>query len=188
MIRGYQRAHLRAPFRGAVLFDEDGHVLRATAANLSEGGCLLHEIPQFPRETETRLMFSLPRFPMFKNFDLLKLRSFSMELFPARVVRAHAHIARRIDGGSEVDEVFHPYVGVKFVELNPVDQRLIAEYVEHFTANLVHLQVLLDAWNTTDEIRLKARALAHLLGYGESPKISELRARVQKDYSSLKWA
>lgn len=188
MSRGYQRAYLRAPFQGAVLFDDDGHVLRATGANLSEGGCLLHEIPQFPSETETRLMFALPQFPMFKNYDLTKLRSFSAELFPAKVVRAHAYIARRMDGASEVDEVFHPYVGVKFIEIAPNDQRLIAEYVEHFTANLVHLQVLLDAWNTNDEIRLKARALAQLLGYGESPKISELRVRVLRDYSSLKWA
>jgi hypothetical protein len=188
MSRGYQRAYLRAPFQGAVLFDDDGHVLKATAANLSEGGCLLQEIPQFPRETETRLMFSLPQFPLFKNFDLQKLRSFSLELFPAKIVRAHGHIARRREDATDVDEVFHPYVGVKFVEITPVDQRLIAEYVEHFAANLVHLQVLLDAWNTHDEIRLKARRLAQLLGYGESPKISELRARLQRDYSSLRWA
>ncbi len=185
--RGHQRAHLRAPFREPVLYASEGFVHKARARNVSEGGLLLDQVPHLPAEDEVALMLALPQFPHFRHFDLQRLREFSRDLFPAKVIRLHCQMARRTGETTSVDEVFRPGMGVRFMgDIGP-QQKLIAEYVETFTANLAFLQVLMDSWTTNEETREHALELARVLGYGETKKVAELRAQVTRDYVSLQW-
>jgi hypothetical protein len=67
------------------------------------------------------------------------------------------------------------------------EQKYISEYVSVFASNLIYLQMLIDSWNTDEDIRLKTRALADILGYQKIEKISELRRQIGHDYQSLQW-
>lgn len=186
-MKGHQRAHLRAPFRAWVLFGDGDYVHRAHAQNISEGGLLLDEIPQYPAQEETPIMFSLPTHPYFKDFDVIRLRNMKQELSVGTVLRGHCFISRRAGATSTVDEVFRPTIGLRFTQMSDEAKTHIAAYVEAFQANLIYLQMLMDSWNTSEEVRQKARLIADLLGYDDLPKISQLRARVNLDYRSLQW-
>src|SRR5690606_14868099 len=93
--KNYQRKHLRAPFSGPVLFADGENVLKARAVNISEGGLLLDEIPSFPELDEVSMIISLPQLPSLKNFSLLKMQTFSRELFPSKVIRVTGRMVRR---------------------------------------------------------------------------------------------
>ena len=83
--RSYQRTHLRAPFKEAVLYVDDNFVFKAHTINISEGGMLLDQIPHFPEDgKEVSLLISLPQFPYFKNYSLEKLNSYTNDLFPKK--------------------------------------------------------------------------------------------------------
>ena len=185
--RGHQRAHLRAPFRAWILFGDSEFVHRAHAQNISEGGLLLDEIPQYPAEEETPIMFSLPRFPYLKDFDVVRLRNLHSEMNEGVVLRGHCFISRRAGATSTVDEVFRPSVGLRFTNMPDDAKTLIAAYVATYQANLIYLQMLMDSWTTSEEIRLKARLIADLLGYENLTKVAQLRAQVNLDYRSLQW-
>lgn len=185
---GHQRAHLRAPFHAFVLFGDGQYVHKAHARNVSEGGMLLDEVPQYPAEEEVPLLFSLPTFPYFKDFDSVRLRNVKSLPFSGQVLRAHCSISRRLTETSSVDEVFRPAVGLRFTRVPDQTRDAIAEYVDAFQANLVYLQMLMDSWNSNEENRLKARLIADLLGYDELTKVAQLRARVNTDYRSLQWS
>lgn len=185
--RGHQRAHLRAPFRSWVLFGDGDFVHKAHAQNISEGGILLDEIPQYPAMEETPIMFSLPLHPYFKDFEIPRLRNMAHELQAGEVLRANAFISRRLGETSEVDEVFRPSVGLKFTSMPEQSRDYIAQYVEAFQGNLIYLQMLMDSWTSSEDIRIRARLIADLLGYTDLPKVAQLRARVNSDYRSLQW-
>jgi len=185
--RGYQRAHLRAPFKGPVLFGDEGHVHKARAVNLSEGGILLDELPEFPSTERVPLMIQLPTYPYFKNFSLLKMQTFALDLFPSKVIRTQAQMVRRVGVTTDVDDVFQARFGIQFLNLGEAERRIISEYVSVFSSNLIYLQMLIDSWNTDEDIRLKTRALADILGYEKLTKVAELRHRVTLDYRSLQW-
>lgn len=185
--RGHQRAHLRAPFNAWVLYGDDDFVHRAHARNISEGGILLDEVPQYPAQEETPIMFMLPDIPRLKDFELPQLRHVLRDPFPATQVRARCFLSRRTGETSTVEEVFRPTAGLRFTRLGEADKAKLANYVEIFTANLIYLQMLMDSWNTNQEIKLKARLIAELLGYSDTPKMAQLRARVASDYRSLQW-
>lgn len=185
--RGYQRAHLRAPYHEPVLFGDADFVHKARALNISEGGLLLDEIPNFPSEDEVPLLLHLPSYPYFKNFTLLKLLTFTRDLFPTKVIRARGQMVRRTGETTSVDDVFRPRFGIQFASLGTGEQKLIADYVSVYASNLIYLQMLIDSWNTDEEIRQKTRALAHILNYQHVEKIAELRRHVSHDYQSLQW-
>ena len=140
----------------------------------------------FPAD-ETAIMLALPQLPLFKNFSLLKLRTFGADMFPARVVRAQGQLVRTSEDENAVDAVFRPRVGLRFSAVATADRRAISDYIENFAGNLVYLQMMLDGWNTSEEHRGRTLALANLLGYGDLAKVSELRARMRADYFSLQW-
>jgi hypothetical protein len=183
----YQRKHLRAPFRERVLYSDGKYLLRARAFNISEGGLLIEELPSFPESDELKIILSLPQIPMLKNFSLLKMKNFTKTLFPSKVVIASARMVRRQELSQQLDNIFKSKFGLEFVNLNPVDQKLIDEYVSTFSSNIIFLQMLIDSFNTDDETKNKVRFMANILGYLDIERIAELRAIVSQDYKSLQW-
>lgn len=186
--RGYQRTHLRAPFKEPVLFVDDNFVFKASTLNISEGGMLLDQIPHFPEdEEEVPIMVSLPQFPYFKNFNLEKLQNFSSDIFPKKIVRVKAQMVRRIGLESKTDEVFVSKVGLKFTDVSPQALKQISDYVNVFASNLIYLQMLIDTINTSEKNLHKIRVLSEILNYKVDIKIAQLYKEVQHDYRSLQW-
>ena len=185
--RSYQRAHLRAPYREPVLFGDETNIHKGRALNISEGGLFLDEVPSFPSVAEVPLMIHIPTYPYFKNFNLLKMKSFSPELFITKVIRVKGIMVRRAGPTSSVDQIFAPRFGIKFSEIGEHEQKIISDYVSVFSSNLIYLQMLIDSWNTDEDMKLRTRELAKILGYGDTERISELRHQVSHDYLSLQW-
>lgn len=187
MKKNYQRRHLRAPLKESVLYADSGHVHKARALNISEGGMLLDEMPSFPATDEVPLMLSLPQLPYLKNFSLLKMQTFSRELFSRHVLRVRAKMVRREELSQNLDNIFRSRFGLMFTRITPHEQKMIEEYVSTFSSNLIYLQTLIDSFNTDDETKLRTRSLAKILGYTETDRIATLRAQVTHDYKSLQW-
>lgn len=185
--KSYQRRHLRAPFRESVLYADGPYVLKARGLNISEGGILLDELPSFPESDSVPMMMLIPQLPQLKNFSLLKMQTFSKELFPGHVIRATGKMVRREQLSKNLDNLFRARVGVEFIRINQADQKYIEEFVLTFSANLIYLQTLIDSFNTDNETRIRVRTLAKILGYHEIDKIAQLRAQVTHDYKSLQW-
>jgi c-di-GMP-binding flagellar brake protein YcgR len=186
--RDYKRSHLRAPYKEHVLYVDDNFVFKAHTLNISEGGMLLDLIPHFPdEETEVPLMISLPQYPYFKNFTLQKLKSFSKDMFTTKVVRLKCKMVRKFGIQSKVDHAFTSRVGVRFTDIKPMEKKLIADYVNVFSSNLIYLQVLIDSMYADKSNLEKIRLLSQILNYEEDIKISQLRRDVQQDYISLQW-
>lgn len=187
MSKNYQRRFLRAPLREIILYADGDYVLSAKALNISEGGILLDQIPSFPVSDDVPLMISLPQYPVFKNFSILKLQTFSRELFPHHVVRVKARMVRKDELSQNLDNIFRSHFGLQFLRIMPQDQKRVEEYVFTYSTNLIYLQTLIDSFNTDEETKLRARALAKIMGYRDIDKIADLRARVGHDYKSLQW-
>ena len=185
--RSYQRKHLRAPYKGPVLFGDQNFVFKASSINISEGGILLDQMPQFPGEGDVPLMMAIPQFPYFKNFSLLKMQTFSHDLFAKKIIRVQARMVRREEAVQSIDNIFRSRFGLMFTSIGPRDQKIIDDYVTTFASNLIYLQTMIDSFNTDEEIKVKTRALASILGYKEVEKIALLRALVTHDYRSLQW-
>lgn len=186
--RGYQRTHLRAPYKEPVLFVDDNFVFKASTLNISEGGLLLDQIPHFPEdEDEVPILISLPQFPYFKNFSLEKLQNFSSDIFPKKIVRVKAQMVRRIGLESTTDEVFVSKVGLKFTDVSPLAQKQISDYVNVFASNLIHLQMLIDSIHANEKNLTKVRVLSEILNYDVEIKVAQLYKEVQHDYRSLQW-
>src|SRR5690606_9942469 len=142
----YRRKHLRAPYKFEILFEDDSFVHKARALNISEGGILLDRVPHFPSKENVSLMLNLPQYPYLKNYDILKLKSFNLDLFRSKVIRVKAHMVRRVGETSEVDNVFSgAKVGLSFNDVDQYTQKMIADYVDVFASNLIYLQVLVDS-------------------------------------------
>lgn len=186
--RDYKRTHLRAPYKEHVLYLDDDFVFKAQTMNISEGGMLLDLIPHFPdEETEVPLMIPLPQYPYFKNFNLEKLKSFSPDMFATKVVRLKCKMVRKFGIKSKVDHAFTSRVAVRFTEINPMEKKLIADYVNVFSSNLIYLQVLIDSMYADKSNLERIRLLSDILGYDIDCKVSQLRKDVQHDYISLQW-
>lgn len=187
MTTGYQRKHLRAPCFTQVLYACDDYIFKAETLNLSEGGMLLKALPHFPSNEVVPSMILIPQYPPFINYSLDKLKEFSQDLFPSKVVRVKARMVRRLGETSNVDEVFKARIGIQFVEVEPDAKKIISDYVSIYSANLVHLQTLIETVNSSEDSLEKSRILAGILGYNPDDKISVLKTRVQQDYKSLQW-
>jgi hypothetical protein len=185
--KNYQRNHLRAPFRHFLLYADDDHVHKARGLNVSEGGMLLDMVPYFPDTDDVSFMTALPQYPYFKNFSLEKLKGFSKELFPSKVIRGKLQLVRRIQLSSSVEEVFLSRIGCRFTEISENDKRAIAEYVDVFASNLIYLQIMIDLVNSEKEYLEKVRVLADILGYNGDEKISVLKKTITHEYISLQW-
>lgn len=187
MKKNYQRRFLRAPFKEPVLYADGEYVLKASTLNISEGGLLIDELPSFPESDEVPLIISVPQLPALKNFSLLKMQTFSKELFGRNVIRVKARMARREQLSQNLDNLFRSRFGLEFIRITPHDQKIIEEFVTTFSSNIIYLQTLIDAFNTDEETRLRVRTLAKILGYDQTEKIAQLRAQVTHDYKSLQW-
>jgi hypothetical protein len=187
MKKNYQRKHLRAPFKETVLYADSDYVLKARALNISEGGLLIDEMPSFPETDEVGIMIALPQLPSLKNFTVLKMQTFSKELFAKKVIRVKARMVRREQLSQNLDNIFRSRFGLQFTRITDQDQKHIEEYVLTFASNLIYLQTLIDSFNTDEETKVRARTLAAVLGYKEIDRISQLRASVTHDYKSLQW-
>lgn len=185
--RGYRRQHLRAPFHFNTLYADQGFVFKAKCLNISEGGMLMDQIPYFPDHDRVPLMLSIPQFPSFKNFNYQKLRDFSFDLFPKKVVRLKCQVVRKFGIESDVDQIMASRVGVSFTDIDPVRSKIIAEYVEGFLSNITHLLAMIDSVNYDEQALPKIRELASLLGYNRDIKISTLRKIISQEYLSLQW-
>lgn len=185
--KNYQRKHLRAPFKDNVLYTSGEYVLRASTLNISEGGILIDELPSFPEKEDVNLMICLPNLPFFKNFSLLRMQTFTRELFPRHVIRARAKLVRREELALDIENVFKSRFGLEFASVDVKSQQLIADYVTVFSSNLIFLQTLIDSFNTDEDTKSKVWALAQIMGYKNVDKISHLRSMVGHDYKSLQW-
>lgn len=184
----YQRKHLRAPFKEESLYVAGGFAHKAKAINISEGGMLLSHVPHFPDKGHlSSMLISFPQYPLFKNFSLEKLHAYSNELLPKKCARVTCEVVRKEGGQSEAEMIMNQRVGCRFVEINEKDKKIIKEYVDTFSGNLIFLQVLMDNAQADQEQLLKARALAGLLNYDSNMKLSMLRQEVARDYTSLQW-
>lgn len=186
-MKNYQRRHLRAPFKESVLYADNSDVYKAHALNISEGGLLLDELPSFPDSSDVSLLISIPQLPQLKNFSLLKMQTFSKELFSRNVIRARAKMVRREELSQNLDNIFRSRIGLQFVKIGERDQKVIEEYVTTFSSNLIFLQTLIDSFNTDEETKVRTRTLAQILGYQDTERIAHLRAKVGQDYKSLQW-
>ncbi len=188
MSKGYQRLHLRAPFKQDILFSDEDFVFKCSTLNISEGGVLLDQIPHFPLSEFVPMMLSVPQYPSFKNFDLLKLKTFSFELFPAKVIRVQGKIARKEGENYSYEDVFRSKIGISFTKVSDIEKKIIADYVEKFTGNLATLSMWIDLASNDEETLKKARILADILGYISAQKLADLRFEVHRDYKSLQWS
>jgi hypothetical protein len=185
--KNYQRKHLRAPFKETVLYADGDYVLKAKALNISGGGLLIDQLPSFPNSDEVSLLISLAHIPSMKNFSLIRMQTFSAELFQRRVIRFKAKMVRREQLAQSLENIFRSRFGLEFVEIASADLNYIEEYVAIFASNLVYLQTLIDSFNTDPETKLRTRTLASILGYNVTERISELRTQVERDYRNLQW-
>lgn len=185
--KNYQRKHLRAPFKETVLYADGDYVLKARALNISEGGLLIDELPSFPVSDDVAIMISLPQLPSLKNFSILKMQTFSKELFQHKVIRVKAKMVRREQLSQNLDNIFRSRFGLQFIQITEKDQKHIEEYVLTFASNLIFLQTLIDSFNTDEDTKIRARTLAGVLGYKDIERIAHLRSAVTHDYKSLQW-
>jgi hypothetical protein len=182
---GYKRSHLRAPCFTTILFEDGGYIFKATTLNISEGGMLVKDLPTFPNGENVPMMIRLPQYPSLLNFNLEKLRNYSNELFPAKIIRIKGQMVRKSASQSAVDDVFLSRIGLKFTLISKEDQKVISDYVTVFATNILHLQNLLESVNSNEESLEKSRLLAGILGYDSRLKISQLRSTISLDYQSL---
>jgi hypothetical protein len=185
--KNYQRRHLRAPYKESVLYSDSGYVFKASTLNISEGGLLIDQLPAFPDRDEVSLLISIPKLPGLKNFSLLKMQTFSREIFGRHVIRLRARMVRREQLSQNLDNIFRSRFGLQFTYISPQDQKYIEDYVVTFASNLIYLQTLIDSFNSDEETKIRTRTLASVLGYGDVERIAHLRAVVTQDYQSLHW-
>lgn len=187
MMKNYQRRHLRAPFRASILYADGSFVLKASTLNISEGGLLIDQLPSFPEQDEVALLISLPQVPILKNFSLLKMQTFSKDLFAHHVIRVKARMVRRQELSQNLDNIFRSRFGLEFIRISTADKKHIEDFVVTFASNLIYLQTLIDSFNTDNDTKERVRTLAKILGYEDAEKISQLRSQVTQDYKSLQW-
>lgn len=187
MKKNYQRRHLRAPFKDTILYADGDFVFKASTLNISEGGILVDELPSFPEKDDVPLLISIPQLPSLKNFSVLKMQTFSPELFARHVIRAKAKMVRREELSQNLDNIFRSRFGLEFIRIAPTDQKHIEDFVTTFSSNLIYLQTLIDSFNTDDETKVRVRTLAKILGYQDTDRIAQLRSIVSHDYKSLQW-
>ena len=133
------------------------------------------------------MMLCLPQLPHFKNFSLEKLKTYNKETLASKVIRFTGQIVRREEYSNRVDGVFDTYIGLQIADIGNIEQKMILDYVDTFTANIVNIIVLLDNLNNDLENIEKLRLICEFLGYNKNEKISILRQILERDYLNLQW-
>lgn len=182
----YQRRYLRAPLREKVILSDGETVFRGAMINVSEDGLLLSELPFFPERPELDLLLAVPFFPLFKNLSLEQLEGLDEKSFLRRIIRVKGQIVRKAELERDLANIFRSKFGLQFSGVSDADREIVSQYVKNSSANLVHLQTLIDSYNTAEDLRKRTRALARIMGYG-ARKISQLRVDVLSDYQGLQW-
>ena len=185
--RTYQRKYLRAPFKDSVLYVSDNFVFKANALNVSEGGMLLDQVGHFPENSVMPFMVNLAQLPLFKNYNLDRMQTYSLDNLTYKTIRFQAKLVRKIGVDTKVDGLFTSRIGLQIEEITPFDKAKISNYVDNFSSNLIYLQVLIDSINSDKNNVAKIRTLSKILGYANDLKISYLRKIVEHDYKSLQW-
>jgi hypothetical protein len=152
--------------------------------NISEGGMLLGPSKEFSELPGTSVMMSVPQYPSLNNYTLQKLKDFSIDLFPKKVIRAKTAVVRKSEDYKQAG--FFNYA-VLFEEIDKVSQKIIDNYVQTFLSNMVHLLSLIDMVNYDTQALEMVRELSVILGYPFDIKLSTLRQSVMHDYRSLQW-
>jgi len=148
---------------------------------------LLDQVGHFPENSVLSFMVNLPQFPLFKNFTLERMQSYSLDNLAYKTIRFEARLVRKIGVDTKVDGLFTSRIGLQIEEITPFDKAKISNYVDNFSSNLIYLQVLIDSINSDKKNIAKIRILSKVLGYVSDLKISYLRKIVEHDYKSLQW-
>jgi hypothetical protein len=185
--KGYRRSHLRAPHKLNVLHNSPEGILTAKTLNISEGGILLDEVKSFfETREENSLVIPLAQYPVFKNFEIDKLKNFDMEIFPKKIIRAKGRLVRKFHIRPVKGRIASK-MAIQFTSIYAHSQKDIDEYVQTFLKNSVHMISLLDMANADDYSREKVVIMARILGYNKRNSLAALRAEIHHDYQSLQW-
>ncbi len=185
-MRGYQRKHLRAPFRGKIIYGHDGVVISADGVNISEGGVLVKNVPSFP-ESETALLFCLFHIPTFKDLSFDEVKYFEIDESLNHIFRTKCEFVRRRGSIPNLDELAtNASYGVRFNRIDKIAESFVRRYIDNFVSNLIHLQMLIDNINDDQRNVERIQGIAGYLGYSYKT-ISELRTQVLIDYQNLQW-
>lgn len=182
----YQRRFLRAPLKEKVILSDSEAVFRGEMINISEDGLLLSELPFFPENDELSLLIPVPHFPLFKNLSDEQLDLLDERSFLRRIIRVRGQIVRKAELERDLSNIFKSKFGMQFTGASDRDKEIISQYVKNSSSNLVHLQTLIDSFNSSEKIRRRSRSLCRVMGYG-ARKIAQLRVDVLADYQGLQW-
>lgn len=182
----YQRRFLRAPLNEKVILTDGETVFRAEMINISEDGLLMSELPFFPEKDELSLLIPIPHFPLFKNLSDEQLDVLDERSFLRRIIRVKAQIVRKAELERDLSNIFKSKFGMQFTNASDREREIISQYVKNSSSNLVHLQTLIDSFNSSEKIRVRTRSLSRIMGY-EAKKIAQLRVEISADYQGLQW-
>lgn len=180
-----KRKYIRAPFRSVCLYVDGDIVLKARTNNISERGILLSEVPRIPILNPFPLMLILTEYPRFQSLQFEDLKKMTIDDFPQQVVKVRAQLTRSFEGESGIDKIFNKFIGCELVNLDEKFDKLIKNYVETYTKNIVYLLSLFESLGNKTEQLEALRNIAHFLGHDRRMKIPLLRAKVLHDYQSL---
>lgn len=181
----FRRAYLRAPLHTTVLYEDDGHVLKARTLNISEGGVLLENLPHVPEINAMPLMLDLVLLPELGKERVDHLLTRSPRDYERIIFRVRAKMVRSFDLNNEVDQIFVTRIGCEFVQPSANALSLVQNYVARFAKNTIYLLGLFENHGNRPEHVHFLRHIASLLGYPSGLNLPALRQKVLHDYQSL---
>jgi hypothetical protein len=183
MKQRFKREYLRAPLVTDFLYNDEGNVLKAKASNISEGGILLENLPHVPQTDMVSLLLDLPIYPLFSKMNSTRLLSADNEDLERHILRVKVEIVRSFEAKSDVDAIFVPKIGCRFVKPSVKVLETIYQYVDVCTGNVIFLLSLFENGSKKDVNVI--RQVAGFLGYDAEEKLLVLRQKVLHDYQSL---
>ena len=181
-----KRAHLRAPLKTELLYEDEGYVLKARILNISEGGLLIENLPKVPEINLMPLMIDIIDYPDFQSIRMEKLKVAHQIGFERKIVRVRAKMVRSFQAESEVDKIFVNKIGCQFVHPKPEAGDIIRKYVKTFARNTVFLLSLFEnRGGKKDDTTRIIRSISTVLGYQSDTPLPVLRQKVLHDYQSL---
>jgi len=185
MTRLFKRAHLRAPIKTELLYEDEGSVLTGMCKNISEGGILICHLSHVPTINIIPLMVDLPLYPEFSSLNFMKLDHNSPMEFERAVIRLRAKMVRSFEGKSEVQQILMPHIGCQFIEPDRDAIKKINLYVSLFARNTVTLLTMFEQAGRNQKQVPLLRYLAKTLGYDDKMQLALLRQKILHDYQSL---
>lgn len=179
----FKRRHLRAPVYRWALFQDEEHVFKGRALNISEGGILLGELGHIPEINSIPMILDLPIFPEFNKMNFLNF-DFAPIVPDSDIIRVRGKIVRSFKGRTDVDMLFQN-IGCEFVRLSEDSREKIDIYVKRYTRNLIYILSLFESMGKSRNNPKIIRYLARILGYETNVKLPVLRMKMMHDYQSL---